>query len=89
MSVRQVLAEIDSRELTEWAAYELVEPFGPWREDLRSGIVASTIANTMRGKGARPFTPDDFMPEFGGQQQEVMSSEETIAAFAAAFGARK
>lgn len=84
-----MLAEMDSRELTEWAAYELVEPFGEWRDDLRSGIVASTIANALRGKGSRSFKPEDFIPEFGQAEEKRMSPEETIAAFAAAFGAKK
>jgi len=32
------------------------------RDDFRAGIVASVIANVNRGKGAKPFTPQDFMP---------------------------
>lgn len=91
MTVRQVLAEMDSRELSEWAAYDLVEPFGPWREDLRSGIVASTVANALRGKNGRSYQPTDFVPKFGdnGDGGERMTVEETIAAFAAAFGAKR
>lgn len=45
-------------------AYERLEPFGERRADLRAGIVASTIANAHRGKEGRPYTPQDFMPDF-------------------------
>jgi len=91
MTVRQLLAEMDSRELSEWAAYDLVEPFGPWREDLRSGIVASTVANALRGRNGRSYKPTDFLPTFDGSggDGERMTTEETIAAFAAAFGAKR
>ena len=85
-SVKQLLAEMDSAELTEWMAYEQVEPFGEWRADLRAGIIASTIANALRGRGSRPLTPEDFMPQFAPRAAQEMSVDETIAAFAAAFG---
>jgi hypothetical protein len=87
MTVRQLLSNLDSRELTEWMAYDLIEPFGPWREDLRAGIISSTIANALRSKGGRTYQPADFLPQFGEQQQERMTPEQTIAAFAAAFRA--
>ena len=34
------------------------------RGDMRSAIVACMIANTNRGKGKKPFKPEDFMPKF-------------------------
>lgn len=51
-----------------WAAYAEIEPFGETRADLRSAIIASVIANANRNskKHPKPYTPDDFMPKFGG-----------------------
>ena len=89
MTVRQLLENLDSRELTEWAAYDLIEPFGPWRADLRAGIVASTVANALRGKGSRAYDPTDFLPDFSGKPSEEMTPDQTIAAFATAFGANR
>jgi flagellar basal body rod protein FlgC len=45
-------------------AFYQLEPFGEERDDLRSGIVASTIANANRNpkKRRRPFRPKEFMP---------------------------
>lgn len=64
MTRRELLARMPSHELTEWQAYERVEPFGEARADLRMAILAALIANTNRDPKARrePFTPADFMP---------------------------
>jgi Protein of unknown function (DUF4035) len=60
--VREMLASMCSDELTEWMAYYQLEPFGDYRADYRSGVVASTFANAHRAKDANPFRPEDFMP---------------------------
>lgn len=62
MPVRELLSRIGSDELTEWMAFYGLEPFGDFRADFRSGILASTIANAHRTKDAKAFTPEDFMP---------------------------
>jgi hypothetical protein len=51
-----------SAEFTEWKAYAALEPFGEARADLRSGIVAATLANIHRAKKTKAFKPHDFMP---------------------------
>ncbi len=57
---------MSSREFAEWMAFYQVEPWGEERADLRSGIVASTVANAHRDpkKRKRPFKPEDFIPKF-------------------------
>lgn len=62
LPVREMLASMGSDELTEWMAYYQLEPFGDYRADYRSGVVASTFANAHRPKDAGPFKPEDFMP---------------------------
>ena len=62
LPVRELLSRIGSDELTEWMAFYQLEPFGDFRADVRSGIVAATFANANRAKDAQPFTPEDFMP---------------------------
>lgn len=34
------------------------------------GILASTLANCHRGHDTRPFTPADFLPQFGPARPE-------------------
>jgi hypothetical protein len=54
---------MSSRELSEWAAYYGMEPFGERKADYRAGMVAATIANVNRAQNSKPFKPDDFFPE--------------------------
>lgn len=53
---------MDSQELTEWMAFERLEPFGALADDARVGQVAATVANVKRGKDTEPYTPGFFMP---------------------------
>jgi hypothetical protein len=62
MTVRQLLQSLDSQELTEWIAFDRIEAIGEAREDLRAGIVASTIANFGYRQLQKPAMPSDFMP---------------------------
>jgi hypothetical protein len=55
---------MDSRELSEWMAFDLVEPIGGRRSDYQAAIIASTVANANRGKG-RVLQVNDFIPEYG------------------------
>lgn len=91
MTVAEMLGRISSRELSEWMAFYELEPFGDERADLRSGIVASTIANVNRAKGGKEYSFRDFMPKFeggeGGKEPKSASVlqkkwEAVVAAFA-------
>ena len=76
-------------EFMSWLAYYRLEPWGEERADLRTGILASTVANCHAGKRSRPFEPKDFMPHFGPPKR--MTGEEMgkkFAAFAAMHNAR-
>lgn len=56
----ELLASIDSRELTEWAAFADLEPFGDeWR---RTGEIAALLHNVHRREGADPVTAEAYMP---------------------------
>mgnify|MGYP003139586721 CR=1 FL=1 len=82
MTVRELLARIDSRELSEWMAYYELNPFGSVRDDLQAGIVASTIANVNRGKNDKSFTPSDFMPYIDKPQQSEGDMQAVMDALA-------
>lgn len=57
--------ELDSYELAEWQAFEILEPWGEKRADLRMGITSAVIANCNIAKGKPKVSPTDFMPVFG------------------------
>lgn len=89
MSPREVLEKHTSRELTEWAAFLQLEPQGEDRADLRAGIIASTIANANRKKGAKKYKPADFMPKFDAEQsmdEQRAAAEALIIAFGGTKG---
>ncbi len=79
MTVRELLERIDSRELTEWAVFFSLEPWGTEVEDWRAGLIAATIANVNRDPKQRrqPYEPSDFMPRRAAQVEvEEQSVEE-------------
>ena len=60
-TVKQLLAEVDSAELSEWIAFDQVEPLpDPYWQ---AGVIAATVANSAGGRrGGGSFGPADFMP---------------------------
>ena len=71
MTVGELGQRMSSRELSEWMAYDRIEPFGnQWQQ---TGMIASTIANVHRDskKRASPFQPEDFMPQLLEEEPEL------------------
>lgn len=84
MTVDELLERVDSRELSEWMAFERLEgPIGPWRRDFHAGMVASVLANIHRDKKKKkkPFSPDDFIPDWDQPLKEEQSMEEQQGIF--------
>jgi len=75
-----MLASMPWRVWHDWIEYAKVEPFGEERADLRSAIVAATVANCMaRGKGKPAFRPSQFMPKFDAEpRSRFVSPEEQL-----------
>lgn len=71
-----MLARMPWRIWREWQVFAALEPFGETgekRADMRSAIVAATIANCLaRGKGKPAFEPRDFVPRF----EDAMGTDE-------------
>lgn len=59
LDFRNVLQELTADDMAWWQAYARLEPFGPLRDDLRAGTLASLIANQHRKE---PLQPHDFFP---------------------------
>lgn len=71
------MSVLSSRQLSEWMAYDRLEPFGEERADLRAGVVASVIANVNRGKKGKAYSPQDFTLKFGEQEAEEPYKQST------------
>ncbi|SIO60131.1 hypothetical protein SAMN05444166_6278 [Singulisphaera sp. GP187] len=70
MPVRELLSRIDSHELSEWLAYDRLDPLPDsyWQ----AGLISSTIANVF-GKG-KALTPEDFIPRRQKPKSETQSA---------------
>lgn len=56
-----MLEELTCGQFDEWLAFFTLGPWGPEREDLRAGLIASCVENSQKVKG-KPSQPDDFFP---------------------------
>lgn len=77
-NVDEMLSSMSGEQFAEWVAFYRLEPFGYEAGMVGHAITASTIANTNRGKGQKPFKPETFMPrleerEGGGFFSELKS----------------
>lgn len=57
---------MDSVEFAYWQAYDILNPFGIKRDDLRNAMTCHTIATTAGFKA----TYDQFIPTFGDVDKE-------------------
>lgn len=80
-----LLPYLTSRQFCDWMEFYEMEPWGSDMEFLRTGIVASTIANCHRDSRKPAFKPKDFMPQFGKPSGQTM--EETKAKMSEAMAA--
>ena len=56
-----MLREIESAELSEWMAYERIEPFGQRRGDYQAAVIAQTVARCAGNKNTKL---EDFLLDF-------------------------
>lgn len=82
-----MLGEMTSLQFAEWLAYSRLEPWGEERDDLRTGIVASTVANVNRRKDQKAYKPSDFMPSFE-QESDAEKAARLLAKARKALGGR-
>lgn len=66
-------------ELTQWMAYEMIEPFGERRADLRMGISTAALLNRQRSRGMRMVQPKDLMPNFDAAYKPAQTTDEMKA----------
>jgi hypothetical protein len=82
MTVREAQERINSREYSEWLAFDRIDPIGMDRGDLMAATIAATVANAGGGKkGGGTFTASDFIPDYTGEKarQPRQSVEEMMA----------
>lgn len=85
----ELLSELNSRDISEFMAYDDIEPFGEQRADLRSAIVAATVANSQRTRRSRSAKPVEFMPFVEKQRKNPMQLLNAFRAAIVGVGAKK
>lgn len=61
-TVGELLATVGANELTEWAAFAEMEPFGAFVDDFRAGVPAAVTLNVHRKRDAPTVGPLDLFP---------------------------
>ena len=89
MPVGEMLRRMSSAELTEWAAYAEIEPFGAQWDNWRAGLITSTIANVNRGKGRKAYKASEFMPGIRVDREKSQMLESLAGMRALASRSRK
>lgn len=62
-------------------AYDELEPIGEIRDDWRIGVLCALVANMVRPKSRRPYSPAEFMWQQPGAPKKKQSAEELKAVF--------
>lgn len=50
------------QQFNAWAGFWRASPWGEFRSDMRSGIIAATVANCHKDPKRKAFSAADFMP---------------------------
>jgi len=85
--VAELERTLTSHELAEWAAYNIVEPFGQPRTDDGFRLLAYALFNANRGKNAKPFEMGEFLKVWEPPQRKTPRDE--LAEFVSQMDAMK
>jgi len=70
MPVSELGKRVTSSELSEWIAWDRIQPFGEMREDLRAGMIAAPLLNIWIPKGKKRAKASDWIMEFDSVDEE-------------------
>ena len=90
-TVGELLESMDSDELTYWLAFARVEPLDGYRNDINFASLQSLLGNCNRGSSQKPFTVEDFLPDYFGEnrpEQTPQDMEKNILAWVTSAGGK-
>lgn len=67
-----MLRSMSARQLDEWRAFELLEPFAIERSDWHFASIVGTLANLYRGKNKAAKPTSEFKLRFGDDAKPVV-----------------
>jgi hypothetical protein len=59
---RELLASVDSQEITEMMAFDRLEPIGALHREFIGGQICAVLANAHRSDDGKAYAAADFMP---------------------------
>jgi hypothetical protein len=80
-TLRELLATIESSELTLWQAFDDLEPIGGDADDYRAALAAAVTFNVNRGPNTPVKHPLDLIPWSSRHRPIVLGDDETVEAF--------
>lgn len=87
--MRHLDALLTPSEVAELIAFDRMEPFGEGRADVRSALVAWTVASVMAGKRGRRPKLADFIPQWDkGEPKDAETLMRKVEMLNAALGGR-
>ena len=72
MTVGELCRRTTSRELTEWMAYERLEPFGERVTQMMLAQLTATVLTVANGKKGKPVKAEDLMPRFVDGEEKLL-----------------
>ncbi|KKN11907.1 hypothetical protein LCGC14_1021880 [marine sediment metagenome] len=89
MTVEKLLTTITARELTEWRAYDSIQPFGDERADLRAASIRqAVIAVHAKKKSDQPKLADCMLKFEAKKKQTALQIEQILKGFVKAKGGK-
>lgn len=62
---RYLVRDLNARDIAEWMAYSLIEPWGAQHDEVLAGIIAAEIFNnTEHRPGTQARKATDYMPSY-------------------------
>jgi hypothetical protein len=74
------LDQISSAQLSEWEAYDRIDPIGTFREDIRTSQILALLNNMYNmiyTKEKKTYEISDFMPDWTGERKSA--EEQSLA----------
>lgn len=74
-----LLEQLTSAQLSEWEAYDRLDPIGTWRDDHNTAYIISSITNlfnamhTEEGHEVLMTTPGDFIPIWDPEERKKIA----------------
>ena len=71
------MSSISSEEITEWAAYYQLDPWGGYRGDVQAALIVHWMVKLLAKKGT-DMKLSDFVLQFGLEERERGMSQQEI-----------